>query len=445
MSVESPEPVAAPGRWQRLVAHARTDARRLVTTGVPHLFVALAFTQGISLIRRVLLTGILTLEELGQMTYVTQIADLIAIGADLGITTAVLKFAAEPVDDRRRRELYIAGFVWSGTSCLSITLLYVLALAVLGLPADAQLRTYLLVVAPYIPLAALARIPLVLMQAVRDIRRSARYTAITQAVSLVLLVGATWLYGLPGFFATLIVAPATNLALLLFATRGYLRWIRPRLVVLRQLLSFGFFSVLANLAGFANVTLAVVILKSLTGSDIAVGIYSIGLLVANATRLLPMSLLQTAFPYMSGLVGEPARLRRRMWELSAKQALVLAGVFVLWLLAGRWGITLVWGAGKAAGFEPGTILMLAVVCFGISSPAGNTLLALGRVRLNFLFGLTQLGVNVAASFALVPRYGACGAAAAVALGQLTESTLSLLGASAVLRRAVQRHSRKSTA
>ena len=444
MPAEAPDS-APPGRWQRLAALARTDARRLMTTGVPHLFMALVFTQGISLIRRVLLTGILTLEELGQMTYVTQIADLIAIGADLGITTAVLKYAAEPVDDRRRRELYVAGFVWSGASCLTITLLYALTVALFGLPRDAQLRTYLLIVAPYIPLATLSRIPLVLMQAIREIRRAARYTAVTQTVSLVLLVGATWLYGLPGFFATLIAAPATNLALLLFATRRYLGWIPPRLAVLRELLSFGFFSVLANLAGFANSTLVVVTLRALTGSDAAVGVYSIGLLIANAARLLPSALLQTAFPYLSGLVNEPARLHRRMWELSLKQASVLAGVFALWLLAGRWAITLVWGAEKADGFAPGTILLLGILSFSLSSPAGNVLLALGRVRLNFLFGLTQLVVTFASSLVLIPRFGGSGAAAAVTLGQLADSALALVAATGVLRRAALEPERRTEA
>jgi O-antigen/teichoic acid export membrane protein len=422
------------GRWPRLKALLRTDAQRLLTTGVPHLFVALALTQGISIVRRILLARMLSVAELGQMTYVMQIADLLAVAVDLGLTTALLKYAAEPVGNERRRELYCAGLQWGSLAALVGSFIYLATVWILQVPTDQVIRLFMLMITPYIPLAAVTKIPIIFMQARKEIQRSARYTALTQALSLLVLVGVTYAFGLRGFFVAVIVAPASNLALLLYATRHELHWYRPSVQILKRLLGFGFFSVLANATGYANAAAAVVLLKHLTGSDEQVGLYGIGVNVMTGARLVPMALVQTAFPYLSGLLHEPARLRARMWELSLKQALAMLVLVSAWYLTGPYVITLAFGAKYAGAYWASVILILALLPFGMSSPASQTLLALGRVHVNFLFGLIQLVTNVVACYLLIPRFGILGAAAGVTAAQLVESSCATAYALALARR-----------
>lgn len=404
--------------WSRLVRVFHEDVRRLVMTGVPHFFVALALTQGITMLRRILLVRILEVGELGQMTYVMQIADFVAIVADLGVSTSVLKYVAEPVTDDQKRRLYGAGLVWGTLLAVLVSSVYLAVVLAAGLKGDTAVHAYMLMVAPYIALAAVVKTPLVFMQARKQIKRAARFTAITQAVSLVLLVGGTYLFGLWGFFALVTAAPLTNLALLLLATRRDLSLVRPTAALIRKFTGFGFFSMLANVTGYANAAVSVILLRYLTGSDEQVGIYGVGLLVFNGFRLVPTALLQVAFPYLSGLLNDPDRLRDRMRELSQKQAAVMAAVAAAWLLIGRWAIALVFGARFEDAFWPSEVLLVGLIGFAASAAHGQTILILRRVFLNFGVSVLQLVVNVGLGLLLIPDYGIVGAAGAVSAAQV---------------------------
>ena len=113
--------------------------------------------------------------------------------------------------------------------------------AILILPkhSDAEIRIFLLLVAPYIALRALARIPLMFMQACKQIKRAARFTLITQTISLVAVVIAATQFGLWGFFIVIGVAPFSNFLILLFVTRRRLHWFLPTLTWLKKLLGLG--------------------------------------------------------------------------------------------------------------------------------------------------------------------------------------------------------------
>ena len=390
--VSTPPPA---GRGARLRAVLRSDVQRLTTTGVPHLFAAVLLTQGISTLRRILLVRILSLAEQGQMAYVMQIADFLALVADLGITTATLKYAAEPVSTERKREWYCAGLQWGTLSATVGALLYMAVALMFPLHAEATVRLFLLLIVPYIPLAAIAKIPIVFMQAQKDIKRAARFTAITQVLTLVLLVGATYFFHLWGFFITVTAAPLSNLAILVVATRRDLRWFALSWKLAKRLISFGSFSLLANMAGMAAITASTVMLRWLTGSDAEVGLFAIGLMIMSTTRLLPATLMQTAFPYLSGILLDPQRLRARVWELAVKQALVMAGVAVLWLLVGRYAIVLLLGAKCADSFWSSVVLVLGGIPFAFSAAAAQAMLVLDRVRVNFCAGLILLVGTVA--------------------------------------------------
>ena len=427
-----PPATPAPSRAQRLKSALRGDARLLFSTGVPHLFAATALTQGMSILRRVLLVRILSLDDLGRMTYVMQIADFIAMLADLGICTAVLKYASEPGSDQRKRQLYFLGLVGGSLASTAVGLIYLLAVYFLPVEDNHTIWLYMLMVAPYIPLSAVVKTPLTFMQARKDIKRAARYTALTQSLGLVMLVSATYFFGLWGFFVTVIVAPLSNFAILLVATRQDLHWFRPAWRLIRKLVAFGFMSMLANATGTANVAAPVVLLHQLGASYAEVGVYSVALVVISGMRLLPMSLMQTAFPYLSGLLTDPERLRRRMRELSKKQCLAMLVVTAAWACVGSFVIHVVFGVDDPRAFRATLMLLVGLIAFALWAPAGNVLLILERVHLNFAVSLGQLLVNVALSVLWIPSYGLLGAAAAVSVAELMARIVSVLAVNATL-------------
>lgn len=424
-----------PRRGGRLRQLLRNDLGRLITTGVPHVFVALLFTHSIGLLRRLLLAGILSVEELGQMAVVMQVADLTAIAADLGIATAVLKYAAEPVAEARKREVFVVGLL---AASLVTTLVSVLYLAVVwwmpGTDADAALRLYKVMVTPYILFLAIGRIPLVYLQARKKMRLVAVLGAVPQAIGLLLLVGAAHFFRLPGLFSVVAAPPLVSFLLVLYVTRRDLQWFRPSWTLLRSLAVFGFVSMLTNAVLFANQTLTVKQLEWLSSSFEVVGYYSFALIVLNGVRTLPAALMQTAFPYLSGILHAPQRLRRRMWELAWKQSLLIAGITVAWALFGRLAIELTYGAKLLPAFDVALILLGGLVLFCIGAPAGQTLLALGCVHVSLITGTLMLTVTLVGNQLLIPRAGATGAAWTALIAQVAGSGFALVMAEVMLRR-----------
>jgi O-antigen/teichoic acid export membrane protein len=416
-----------------LRAGLRRDVARLITTGVPHFFAALLVTQGLNTIRRVLLVRLLSVDDLGRMTLVMMIADCIAMFGDLGLTTATQKYAAEPMTDRERSRYYGAGLFWTALFSSTAGLLYALAVGLIPLQGEPALRLYLLLVTPYIPLAAVSRLPVIFMQVRKQIRQAAGFTVFTQALALVLQVGATWLYALFGFFAVISLAPLSNLLILLWATRAHLTWVSPAWAQLRKLLGFGLPSVAANLAGYASPLVGGLILRMYL-DDAAVGILGIGLLVANTSRLMPAALMQTALPYLSDLLGNVPRLQRIVDELFIKQTLVMLALTVAWAIVSPWVIPLLFGAKFAGAYWSALILVAAGIPYAASAAAGQALLVLNRVPLNLCGGLILLGLNALGAWLLVPRYGVNGAALSTLAAQAVSTVFSLVACRVVLAR-----------
>ncbi|MBN1461987.1 MAG: oligosaccharide flippase family protein [Armatimonadetes bacterium] len=429
------EPSQTSSPWARLVSLARQDVRRLTSTGVPHLLAALMLTQGIGMIRRILLARILTLDELGRMTYVIQIADFVALAADFGICTAVLKFAAEPVDEGEKRRIYVSGLFWGGVISTVVAVLYFLSTLIVSQNEVQSFRIFLLLVTPYIALSAVVKTPILFMQARKEIKRAARFTAITQGANLVLLVCATYIFRLWGFFSMLTLAPLANLVLLLLATRQEVVGISPVWLWGRKLVTFGVPSMLANAVGLANAAAAVVLLRNLTRSHELVGLYSISLLVMMGFRMLPSAIMGTAFPYLSALLQCPECLGKRVRELALKQAAIMTLVSGSWLLIGRFTIVMVFGQRFREAFWPSQILIVGLIAYGVLAPHGQTMLVLGRVGLNMSVSLFQLLCSVLVSLVLIPRYQIAGAAAGMTFGQFAGASASVV----LSRAAFQRH------
>lgn len=424
-----------PSRLGRhLLDLGRRDVARLFRAGVPHLFLALMGTQGLSFVRRILLARILTVMELGQMTYVMQIADMIAMLADFGICTAVLKFASEPISEEQKCRIYVGGLFWSTLLSSVVATGYLCVALCVNLHESPLVRLYILLVAPYIVASTVAKVPMLMMQASRQIQQMARLTIITQALGLIVNVGATWRFGLWGFFLTVTLAPVVNLLILLYATRERLYGWGSTRSVFRPLFTFGSFSAVANFAGYATTALTVILLKTLTKSDELVGLYSVALLMSTGFRLLPQALLQVAFPYLSSLLREPLKLAHRARQLGLKQAVVLASCTLVWVLIGSSVIALVFGERFRSAFWPSVVLLAGLIPYAASAAQGYMLMIFNAVQRNTLISSAQCAVTALLCLALIPRYSILGAAWASVIGQCVASLLTLADAHVVLRR-----------
>ncbi len=429
---QAPEPAdSRAGRLSRLL---REDLGRLLRTGVPHMLVAVLGTQGMSLIRRIVLARLLQVDEMGQMMYVMQIADFVAMMADMGICTAVLKYVSEPVSDRQREKIYYAGLLWSSISATIIAAIYLLIALAFPLHPQHVVRVFLLIVIPYIPLMAVMRIPLLFMQARKEIKRASRFTMFTQAVGVTVTVFATWKWGLWGFFCTVAVGPLVNTIILLLATRSHLHVFGLAGDLLRKLVSFGIVSMLANLATVANMTVIVVLLHVLTRSDDQVGILAIVVMIMTGIRLLPLSLLQVAFPYLSGLLNDVPRLRKRVRELSLKQSAVVTCCIAVWAILGSHLITLVFGAKYHSAYWPSVVMVASLLPFSLGAPFAQVAAVAGKVKMNLAVTVVMLICSTVLCRIMIPSMGVLGCTSAFLIAQVIASALQIVWVGGSLKR-----------
>jgi O-antigen/teichoic acid export membrane protein len=272
------------------------------------------------------------------------------------------------------------------------------------------------------------------MQACKEVKKAARYTAITAAINLVLVITATYLFGLPGFFLTVTLGPLSNIALLLYVTRSDLEPSLPAWSLLKTLSRFGSFSMLAHAAEVANATGTVVLLRFLTQSDYEVGLYSIGLVVMVNIRLIPLALMRAAFPYLADLVRNGLRFHRRLTELALKQTAVMTVIVAAWKLLGYYAIILVFGSRYADSFSSSTVLVLVVIPLSVGLPWVRALAILDKMQWAFLAAVIQLVVNVLVCVWLIPLFGASGAALAVVVGESVGTVIKVFAGRVFVRR-----------
>jgi O-antigen/teichoic acid export membrane protein len=411
-----PAPVGG-SRWARLQATLRRDAGRLFTTGVPHVFSAMFLTQGMSFVRRVLLARLLDKAELGQMTFVMQIADTLVMLTDLGITTALLKYASEPGSDERKRELYGAALFWGALFALGAAGVYAVFVWIVPIHDVPRVQVFLLMVVPYILVGSIAKVPTVYLQALKRMKTVAGLTCVVQGIALLATVGAVWQFGLWGLFFVVGIAPLAQLASVIWLTRRHLTWTTRPQQMLRAFLRLGVASVLANATGTVNALGVVLLLKYLTGSDVAVGVFSIAVIIRNGIQMLPMALLRTAFPYLSGIMNEPDRFQRRIRELVLKCVGVMLAIGLVWVVGGRWILPFVFGSEHLDSLASSIILTVGVVPFAAAAPTAQALIVMDRVLYNVYAGLIQLLATMGSCIWLIPLWGATGAAVSLLVGQ----------------------------
>jgi O-antigen/teichoic acid export membrane protein len=191
---------------------------------------------------------------------------------------------------------------------------------------------------------------------------------------------------------------------------------------------------LTNATGMANASAAVIMLRYLTGSDYLVGLYGIGILIMNGMRLLPTALMGTAFPYLSGLLNNSELFGKRIKELSIKQGFVIGAGTLIWYIVGSPIIDIIFGQKFSGAFGASVILLVGLAVFSFGAPAGQALLMMDKVFLNFWTAFLKLITNIIFCFLLIPQYKIVGAAIAVSVSEIVSTLVTLLIMRGILRK-----------
>jgi O-antigen/teichoic acid export membrane protein len=353
----------------------------------------------------------------------------------LGLPNAFSFFAGR---GRSGARLLVLGLLLSGG--LSIVLIGITLLA-LPFLAETVLRA-----APLdLLLLAVATIPFQLVAAFagatligRQTMRNYNLILIGQSVLMVVLIVA--LVGIAGFgvagaiVSTIVVAAATAVATVLELRRSVAadpEDATRRGVRVRELAAFGAKIYPASLAGFFGYRADIFMLSALLGDPAAIGLYTLGVSLAELTFFVPDAVSTVFFPRVAGMERESA---------DEQVARVTRFTVLITLIA-------------TVGLIPAAVVAVNVVLpeFTDSLPAflvllpGIICLTVAKVLASYVGGLgiplrvaaasgTALAVNIVANLLLIPPLGIMGAAVASTVSYTLNAAMLLTIASRLSRR-----------
>ena len=192
-------------------------------------------------------------------------------------------------------------------------------------------------------------------------------------------------------------------------------WGRPRADLAREVMGYGMRGQLGGLITLLNLRLDFLVLGALAGPAV-LGTYAVASKYAELVRLPGTALTWVTYPRMAALTAAEAAAHVRRLLLPAL-ALVPLAVVPLLLLAGP-VLRLLYGADFDSGVRPAQVLLLGMLLSGASGVASGYLYGRGRPGLNSLGLGLGLVATVALDLALIPTYGALGAAVASSVAYL---------------------------
>ena len=268
-----------------------------------------------------------------------------------------------------------------------------------------------------------------LLTAHERLRWAAYLDMFCQIVFLAIVITLLWKSSniLSIFVALFLANSVRALALGFFARKDIrqIRWKNAQLSSCRGLLKEAFIFGLLGFMGMLYFKIDILVLYAFRPGN-AVGWYEGAYRFLEAAMVLSSSLMTALFPMLSrmGSVPESSHELHQTF-LRATKFLIVSGLFSALAISciATPLVRFCYGATFLPAVPLVPVLMAALVLVQINAPNSRLLLALGNQKQMLGLFSIALGVNVLLDFALIPRWGAYGAAFATVLSEMACLTL----------------------
>lgn len=184
--------------------------------------------------------------------------------------------------------------------------------------------------------------------------------------------------------------------------------------LLKELVMFGFFPMLALLMTTLNYKIDVLMLKQYQFITYGmIGVYSLGIGLAEKIVIIPDTLKGVLVSKLAK--GAPSTEVARICRLCMISGLV---VFALLSLCGQWLINILYGQAYSGAYRVLLITSMGVIFIGYFKLIAQYNIVNGKQVRNVFMLSVAIIVNVVGNLILVPKFGINGAAIATGLGNL---------------------------
>lgn len=410
-------------------AHATGVSGRRAAADVGIQLVAQVANLVLGIVVTVLIVRTLGATRYGQWSTLLAITELVGTVGSLGLENVAVRFAtAEP----EREDVWL-GAVTTLRAALTVPVIVLYVIAVIVISRDQTM----LVTGLVMTLLYVSSIWSTLRIAFRLRVRNDIFVAFVLANS-VLWTGAVIAIATAGGGMVALAIAFVTISLLVQGMLGVLayravpvRW-RGSRALWPQIARLGLIVGIGGTLTYAYGRVDQLLVFELSPHASEAGLYAAMYKIVDTAGFVPIAVMTTLFPIMSGLYpSEPARLRKLTQLAIDYLTIVSLGGLAFTIAASGAIVNLLFGPAYHEGTSALPVLMAAFVPICIGYVGGNMVLATGLQRLYIWFAALGLLVNVVLNLIFIPVYGFQAAAWVTLVTELIVVSLTL---AAVLRK-----------
>lgn len=402
-------------------ASLASEASRLVGRGTLLMVAATIAFFAFNLVGRLATARSISVTDWGEFNLGVSFTSFLSVVILLGLNSAVARALASEVDTAEKRRIVLWSLWVSATlSIVASVVTFVLAAPFAAMFHDPPLVPVFQLLAVAVGLGAVTPMIAAIFQGFQDMLPNALFNQVLNPMVFVVAVLGLLHYGwgLTGALVAYVVADVVAfVASFLYYTRkirthvprGTPKGGRPRPELWVSSVSLWGVSSLAFITAYADT-----LILGAYWPEVAVGYYSTAMALARTLLLGGAALTFVFLPVAARLAreGDLESLRNSYTVASRWIMIVSVPLFLLFFLLPDQSVDALFGPRYAPAALPLQVLATTGFASAVVGPSNACLAGLGRDRPQLATaGLTAV-VNVAISFALIPKYGVLGAAVA---------------------------------
>jgi O-antigen/teichoic acid export membrane protein len=405
---------------------------RLARKGLLDLISANFMMQFVGFGLLILLPRFVSEAEIGQIKVLQTYTDLFVIIAGMGMNTAILKLCSEKRPDTERLAFLKKALTRTFAFSVGTVLLVAAAVRLWEIPADPVVQRWLPIYAIIVPFSALALVAAAYLQARKRIREMARAQIVVRLQSVVVILLATWQFGLPGFIWASLGAFA--LALWPYARLIGLDFRHEKSVRLpSRFKEIAGYSVLGNALNTVGKYADIYILGLFALDPSQLGYYSLATIFVLPASVVTSSIQTIVTPYLSEGSENRVWFWNTMLRTQGQTILVAIGAALGARVLATLTVHFLYDPGYLATLGYLDILLVYFVLRSAYSVAGASHIALGLTKYNFLASAIMAALALTLTYSALPIAGFEG----VAWAKVLTAGLMIPIYFALVRRAVR--------
>lgn len=196
--------------------------------------------------------------------------------------------------------------------------------------------------------------------------------------------------------------------------------------VIKDLLSFGFYIVLANSIGMIDTEISSLMIGHFM-SETEVGYYAIAIIFIQGITLLPDAAQRVTTPLIATYYGKNdfEDIRRLVKETMVKTFFVIIFIDLLMVIFGRTLISIIFTEEFLPAYTPLLILLIGYSIYAPFVAVGTCLTSIGKVQVIFKISVLSAGLNLILNIILIPKFGLIGTASATSISLLFTTLVNM--------------------